>query len=122
MRNCTRDEGRSFEVGKATVVNVAETLGQFKVGQHGLCWVHAQNPTAHQWLGERIRCHVTRRKVSSGTRSDRGRDARDTFLALAKTCTKLGISYWNYLGARLNVRGTAIPPLPSLIFAGAQSP
>jgi hypothetical protein len=33
-----------------------------------------------------IRCHVS---------SDRGRDARDTFLALAKTCTKLGISYWN---------------------------
>jgi hypothetical protein len=39
-----------------------------------------------------IRCHVTKRKVSGGTRSDRGRDARDTFLALAKTCAKLGIS------------------------------
>jgi hypothetical protein len=62
-----------------------------------------------------IRCHVTRRKVSGGTRSDRGRDARDTFLVLAKTCTKLGISFWNYLGARLNVRGAAVPPLPSLI-------
>ena len=69
-----------------------------------------------------IRCHVTRRKVSGGTRSDRGRDARDTFLALAKTCAKLGISFWNYLGARLNVPGVAIPPLPSLIFARAQSP
>ena len=69
-----------------------------------------------------IRCHVTRRKVSGGTRSDRGRDARDTFLALAKTCAKLGISYWTYLGARLNVRGAAVPPLPSLIFARAQSP
>jgi hypothetical protein len=61
-------------------------------------------------------------RVSGGTRSDRGRDARDTFLALAKTCAKLGISYWNYLGARLNVRGAAVPPLPSLIFARAQSP
>jgi hypothetical protein len=69
-----------------------------------------------------IRCHVTRRKVSGGTRSDRGRDARDTFLALAKTCAKLGISFWNYLGARLNVRGAAVPPLPSLILARAQSP
>jgi Transposase IS66 family len=69
-----------------------------------------------------IRCHVTRRKVSGGTRSDRGRDARDTFLGLAKTCTKLGISFWNYLGARLNIRGDAVPPLPNLILARAQSP
>src|SRR5690348_7843146 len=32
-----------------------------------------------------IRCHVTRRKVSGGTRSDIGRDCRDAFLSLAKT-------------------------------------
>jgi hypothetical protein len=38
------------------------------------------------------RCQITRRKVSGGTRSDRGRDCRDTFLALAKTCAKLGIA------------------------------
>ena len=28
-----------------------------------------------------IRCQVTKRKVSGGTRSDAGRDARDAFLA-----------------------------------------
>jgi len=33
-----------------------------------------------------IRAHVTRRKVSGGTRSDAGRDCRDTFLGLMKTC------------------------------------
>jgi hypothetical protein len=32
-----------------------------------------------------IRCHVTRRKVSAGTRSDPGRDGRDAFLGLGKT-------------------------------------
>jgi len=32
-----------------------------------------------------IRCYVTRRKVSAGTRSDIGRDCRDAFLSLAKT-------------------------------------
>src|SRR5471032_3699046 len=31
-----------------------------------------------------IRCHVTRRKISAGTRSDPGRDCRDAFLGLAK--------------------------------------
>jgi Transposase IS66 family len=33
-----------------------------------------------------IRAQVTRRKVSGGTRSDVGRDCRDGFSGLAKTC------------------------------------
>jgi hypothetical protein len=52
-----------------------------------------------------IRCYVTRRKVSAGTRSDDGRDCRDAFLGLAKTCDKLGIAVWDYLGSRLKVVG-----------------
>ena len=55
-----------------------------------------------------IRCQVTRRKVSAGTRSDVGRDCRDAFLSLAKTCDKLGIAVWEYLGCRLKVAGYAI--------------
>ena len=70
-----------------------------------------------------IRCHVTRRKLSGGTRSDLGRDCRDAFLGLAKTCAKLEIAFWDYLGARLAVPGCqAIPPLPQIIRARAQSP
>jgi hypothetical protein len=70
-----------------------------------------------------IRCHVTRRKISGGTRSDRGRDCRDAFLGLAKTCAKLAISFWDYLGDRLAVPGAkAIPQLPQLIIARAQAP
>jgi hypothetical protein len=38
-----------------------------------------------------IRSHVTKRKVSGGTRSDIGRDCRDGFLGLAKTCKKLAV-------------------------------
>jgi hypothetical protein len=63
-----------------------------------------------------IRCQVTKRKISGGTRSDAGRDCRDAFLGLAKTCTKLGISFWDYLGARLAVAGSGtIPHLPELV-------
>jgi hypothetical protein len=70
-----------------------------------------------------IRCHVTRRKISGGTRSDRGRDCRDAFLGLAKTCTKLAISFWDYLGDRMAVQGAkAIPQLPEIILARAQAP
>jgi hypothetical protein len=63
-----------------------------------------------------IRCQVTRRKVSAGTRSDLGRDCRDAFLGLAKTCAKHGVGFWDYLGSRLGVPGqSVIPPLPGLI-------
>lgn len=41
-----------------------------------------------------IRCHVTKRKISGSTWSDHGRQARDTFLGLLKTCQKLGISFF----------------------------
>ncbi len=42
-----------------------------------------------------IRCQVTKRKISGGTRSDAGRDCRDAFLGLNKTCAKLGIAFWD---------------------------
>jgi hypothetical protein len=66
-----------------------------------------------------IRTHVTRRKVSGGTRSDAGRDCRDAFLGLMKTCAKQAIRFWDYLGARLGVNGSAnVPLLPDLIRSG----
>ena len=65
-----------------------------------------------------IRCHVTRRKLSGGTRSDIGRDCRDAFLGILKTCAKLDIAFWDYLGARLAVPGAPItPPLPEIVLA-----
>lgn len=57
-----------------------------------------------------IRCQVTKRKVSGGTRSDVGRDCRDAFLGLAKTCAKLGVAFWDYLGSRLAIPGQPIVP------------
>jgi hypothetical protein len=70
-----------------------------------------------------IRCQVTRRRISAGTRSDIGRDCRDAFLGLTKTCAKLKIAFWDYLGDRFAVPGCqAIPPLPEIILARAQSP
>ena len=66
-----------------------------------------------------IRTHVTRRKVSGGTRSDLGRDCRDAFLGLMKTCAKQAISFSDYLGARLVVPGALpVAPLPALIRSG----
>ena len=62
-----------------------------------------------------IRAVVTKRKISGGTVSENGRIARDVMLGLAKTCRKLKISFFDYLGARLQIPGPHIPPLASLI-------
>jgi len=182
-------------------VIVSDDAGQFNVGQHGLCWVHAerlihkldtftddqrkaqarirgliwpfyrdlkayrQNPSRQRRAALRarfdrifaretgfvildrllarlrankrellmvldrpeiplhtngsendIRCQVTKRKVSGGTRSDTGRDCRDGFLSLNKTCAKLGIAFWDYLGARLAVPNPPeVPYLPTIV-------
>jgi hypothetical protein len=59
-----------------------------------------------------LRAVVTRRKLSGGTRSAAGRACRDAFLGLLKTCAKLGIRFWDYLGARLGAAGE--PTIPGL--------
>ena len=180
-------------------VVLSDDAGQFNVGRHALCWIHAErlvhkldtvtdqhraapargriwrfyaslkayqrNPTEHRSVAARfdriflrrtgfvtldrllarlhankdellmvldrpeiplhtngsendIRCHVTRRKISAGTRSDIGRDCRDAFLSLAKTGDKLGIAVWDYLGSRFKVAGHAlIEPLDHYVRA-----
>lgn len=61
-----------------------------------------------------IREYVKKRKISGSTRSGLGRRARDTFTSLKKTCRKLGISYWQYLGDRIENIGF-FPALSQLI-------
>ncbi len=52
----------------------------------------------HNNLSERdIREYVKKRKISGSTRSDNGKQCRDTFASLKKTCRKLKINFWYYL-------------------------
>ena len=61
-----------------------------------------------------IREYVKRRKISGSTRSKTGRQCRDTFTSLKKTCRKLGVSFWLYLKDRIENIGF-IPDLPDLV-------
>ncbi len=62
-----------------------------------------------------IRAFVTKRKISGGTVSDKGRDARDVMLGLAKTCMKLKLSFYDFIGDRLAIPGPKIPDLATLV-------
>ncbi|HOL65020.1 MAG TPA: transposase [Accumulibacter sp.] len=61
-----------------------------------------------------IRDYVKVRKISGGTRSNLGRQRRDTFASLKKTCRKLGISFWAYLTDRIP-NACKVPPLADLM-------
>jgi Transposase IS66 family len=61
-----------------------------------------------------LRDYVKKRKISGSTRSELGRQARDTFASLKKTCRELGVNFWAYLQDR--VRGVGeMPQLADLI-------
>jgi len=62
-----------------------------------------------------IRTVVIKRKISGGTVSEKGRSARDVMLGLMKTCAKLRLSFFDYIGDRLGIPAPNIPPLPALV-------
>ena len=69
----------------------------------------------HNNLSEsQIREYVKRRKISGGTKSEAGRQCRDTFASLKKTCRLYGLSFWDYLTDRLTGIGI-FPRLGDLI-------
>lgn len=96
--------------------DLQEALGSLMVIKEELLRV-LDDPTLplHNNLSEsQIREHVKRRKVSGGTRSEAGRQSRDTFASLKKTCRQHGISFWAYLTDRLTGTGS-IPRLANII-------
>jgi len=77
---------------------------------------HPETPLHTNGSENDIRACVTKRKVSGGTMSTAGRTARDVMLGLMKTCRKLGVSFFRYLGDRLHIPAViTIPPLPDLV-------
>ena len=63
-----------------------------------------------------IRSWVTKRKISGGTVSNAGKAARDAMLGLLKTCAKLDVSFYRFLGDRFGVPGTnPVASLPLLV-------
>lgn len=75
---------------------------------------HPDIPLHNNGSERDIREYVIKRKISGGTRSDNGREARDTYASLVKSCMKNGISFWDYLEDRIYGHNK-IPYLPDII-------
>jgi len=99
-------------------VTLDRLLARLHRRKHELLCVlqHPEIPLHTNGSENDIRACVTKRKVSGGTMSTQGRTARDVLLGLMKTCRKLEVSFFRYLGDRLHVPGAiTIPPLPGLV-------
>jgi hypothetical protein len=67
-----------------------------------------------------VRRRVRKRDVSFGPRTEAGRRAWDTFMTLAETTRKIGVSFYAYLYDRIT-GAKAIPPLADLITQAADN-
>lgn len=101
---------------KTSFATLNQTLKRLKAHQSELLLVLLRPDIPLHTNGSEndLRGYVTWRKISGGTRSDRGCRCRDTFASLKKTCRKLGISFWDYLNDRIGQIGD-IPPLPEIV-------
>ncbi|MEA3308974.1 MAG: transposase [Chloroflexota bacterium] len=81
---------------------------------------HPELPLHNNAAELAVRHRVRKRDVSFGPRTPAGKEAWDTFMTLAATANKVGISFFAYLQDR--IRGThTIPPLAELVTLAAQS-
>jgi hypothetical protein len=81
---------------------------------------HPELPLHNNAAELAVRHRVRKRDVSFGPRTQAGKEAWDSFMTLAATCNKLGLSFFAYLQNR--IRGTlTIPPLAELVTQAAQA-
>lgn len=99
-----------------TSIQLAAALKKFRTNKDDLLrvldypFIDLHNNSSEQ----AIRPMVIKKKVSGQTRSDAGRNARDVFISVIKTCRKHGISAFEYLDDRIS-ETKKIPYLPDLI-------
>ena len=85
-----------------------------RVQVDGLVLGHPEIPLHNNPAELGARARVRKRDVSFGPRTREGATAWDTFMTLAETATKLGVSFYHYIHDRIS--GTyQIPALADII-------
>jgi hypothetical protein len=113
-----------FETLFATVTGyqaLDERIAKTRAKQHCLLMVlaHPEIPLHNNPAELGARARVRKRDVSFGPRTQEGATAWDTFMTLAATATKLGVSFYHYIHDRVS-GAYQIPALAALISERAQ--
>ncbi len=80
---------------------------------------HPEIPLHNNPAELQVRRRARKRDVSFGPRTEDGKQAGDTFLSLAATTKKLGVSFYKYVHDRVS-DVNKIPPLADLIAQQAE--
>ena len=101
-------------------VNLDERIAKTRAKKAALLLVlkHPELPLHNNPAELGVRRRVRKRDVSFGPRTEKGRQAWDTFMTLAETARKLGVSFYAYLRDRITGE-YAIPPLAELVTQAA---
>lgn len=116
--------GNAFDQLFSTVTGYAaldERIAKTKAKKETLLMVlkHPELPLHNNDSELAARRRVRKRDVSFGPRTEAGKQAWDTFMSLAATTKKLGVSFFEYICDR--VSGTSkVPPLADLIAQQAE--
>jgi hypothetical protein len=93
-----------------------DRIAQTKAKKAALLMVlkHPEIPLHHNPAELAGRRRARKRDVSFGPRTEQGKKAWDTFLSLAATAKKLGVSFYQYIHDRVTKTHTS-PPLADLV-------
>jgi hypothetical protein len=108
---------RIFKRARTGYANLDRLLGRLFRNKTELLLVleHPEIPLNTNATEYDIRAYFMKRKISGGTLSERGREASDVMLGLYKTCMKLRLSFYHFIGDRLGIPGPKIPILATLV-------
>jgi len=113
-----------FETLFATITGyqaLDERIAKTRAKKSGLLMVlaHPELPLHNNPAELGARARVRKRDVSFGPRTREGATAWDTFMTLAATATKLGVSFYHYIHDRVS-GASQMPPLADLIVERAK--
>lgn len=111
MRKALEEKFEAIFTQKTAFESINKALSLIYTTKKGLLMVLQKPdiPLHNNGSENSIRSMVQKRKIHGGTRSDIGKECRDTFVSLKKTCIKLGIPFYKFLYDRLTGENEILP-------------
>lgn len=111
MKKALEEKFENIFTQKTAFESINKALSLIHTTKKGLLMVLEKPdiPLHNNGSENTIRSMVQKRKIHGGTRSDKGKKCRDTFVSLKKTCIKLGIPFTLFLYDRLIGKNEILP-------------
>ena len=111
MKKALEEKFEKIFTQKTEFESINKALALIYATKKGLLMVldRPEVPLHNNGSENTLRSMVQKRKIHGGTRSEKGKMCRDTFVSLKKTCIKLGIPFFKFLYDRLTEKNEILP-------------